>query len=91
VSHLDIPTWRNMQALLAQSFRDGSADTAPALNSLLALDLAARCDGYVASIYSNWARLIDELRSTVRCKGGAAYLDLHYNGEDAEKIDFNWR
>jgi hypothetical protein len=46
------------------------------LDGLLNLDLALQCDGFVSSFSSNWARLIEELRSTVRCKAGSAYVDV---------------
>lgn len=48
------------------------------LNGLLSLDLATQCDGFVASVYSNWARLIDELRSTIRCKAHKTYMDVEF-------------
>lgn len=46
------------------------------LNSLLSLQLALECDGWVGMITSNWNRLIDELRSTIRCKYDHPYLDV---------------
>lgn len=46
------------------------------LDGLLNLDLALHCDGFVSSFLSNWARLIEELRSTVRCKAGSMYVDV---------------
>lgn len=46
------------------------------LDGLLNLDLALQCDGFVSSFTSNWARLIEELRSTVRCKAGSMYVDV---------------
>jgi hypothetical protein len=48
---------------------------AQVLNSLLSLELALECDGWVGAHYSHWNRLIDELRSTVRCKAHGVYLD----------------
>jgi hypothetical protein len=45
------------------------------LNSLVALDLALQCDAWVGTLSSNWCRLIDELRATVRCAAHAPYLD----------------
>lgn len=45
------------------------------LNSLINLDLALSCDGWVGTLTSNWCRLIDELRSTVRCKADKLYVD----------------
>ncbi|KAF6258519.1 hypothetical protein COO60DRAFT_1270691 [Scenedesmus sp. NREL 46B-D3] len=58
------------------------------IKCLLNLDLAMQCDGFVASVYSNWARLIDEMRSTVRCKANALYFDAHYSSP--ADMDFNW-
>jgi hypothetical protein len=46
------------------------------LDSLLNLDLSISCDGFVASFYSNWSRLIEELRATVRCKAHKVFLDV---------------
>ena len=45
------------------------------LNSLINLDLALECEGWVGTLTSNWCRLIDELRSTVRCKADKLYVD----------------
>jgi hypothetical protein len=45
------------------------------LNSLVNLDLALECDAFVGTLSSNWCRLIDELRATVRCKAHAPFLD----------------
>ena len=45
------------------------------LNSLINLDLALECDAWVGTLSSNWCRLVDELRSTVRCKADKPYLD----------------
>lgn len=47
------------------------------LNGLLNLQLILECSGFVGSMYSNWARLIEELRSTVWCKADAVYFDVH--------------
>ncbi|DBB13180.1 TPA: hypothetical protein ACH3X3_004930 [Trebouxia sp. C0006] len=47
------------------------------LNSLVNLDLALECSGWVGTIRSNWNRLIEELRSTVRCKAHQPYIDAH--------------
>lgn len=46
------------------------------LNSLLSLQLALECDGFVGMIGSNWNRLIDELRSTIRCNYHCLYNDV---------------
>ena len=45
------------------------------LNSLVNLDLALDCFAWVGTIKSNWNRLIEELRSTVRCKAQLPYID----------------
>ena len=45
------------------------------LNSLINLDLALQCDAFIGTLSSSWCRLIDELRSTVRCKADKLYLD----------------
>jgi hypothetical protein len=45
------------------------------LNSLMNLDLALDCDAWVGTLSSNWCRLIDELRSTSRCKANGIYRD----------------
>jgi hypothetical protein len=46
------------------------------LDCLLNLDLAISCDGFVGSFYSNWARLIEELRATVRCNAHKVLVDV---------------
>ena len=51
------------------------------LNSLVNLDLALTCSAWVGTIASNWNRLIEELRSTVRCKAHMPYIDAHYGWE----------
>lgn len=48
------------------------------LNSLLSLQLALECDAWVGMVSSNWNRLIDELRSTVRCKYDHLYMDVFH-------------
>jgi hypothetical protein len=45
------------------------------LNSLVSLDLILSCDAFVGVMESNWVRLIDELRSTVRCKANRPFED----------------
>lgn len=57
------------------------------LNSLLHLDLALQCDSFVGTLSSNWCRLIDELRSTVRCKAHVPYLDAQ---QDSLPYDVDW-
>ena len=51
------------------------------LNSLVNLDLALECSAWVGTIASNWDRLIEELRSTVRCKAQMPYIDAHTGWE----------
>ncbi|KAG0626054.1 hypothetical protein M758_2G099200 [Ceratodon purpureus] len=46
------------------------------INSFLNLDVALECDGFVGQLSSHWNRLIDELRSTVRCKYDRAFVDV---------------
>lgn len=57
------------------------------LNSLMSLDLALQSDGFVGTLSSNWCRLIDELRATVRCKAHAPYLDAQQN---QSPYDVDW-
>jgi hypothetical protein len=57
------------------------------LNSLANLDLALECDAWIGTLSSNWCRLIDELRATVRCKAHGAYLDAE---QDNPPQDLNW-
>ena len=57
------------------------------LNSLLSLQLALECDGFVGMIGSNWNRLIDELRSTIRCNYHRIYNDVD---QGFQVTDFNW-
>jgi len=47
------------------------------LNCLLDLGLALECDAFVGMYSSNWNRLVNELRSTVRCKAHFPYVDVH--------------
>jgi hypothetical protein len=57
------------------------------LNSLVNLDLALECDAFVGTLSSNWCRLIDEMRATVRCKAHAPYLDAEQENPPQE---LNW-
>ncbi|CAK9882942.1 unnamed protein product [Sphagnum jensenii] len=57
------------------------------LNSLLDLGLALECDAFVGMYSSNWNRLIDELRSTVRCKAHFPYVDVHQGWSIS---NYNW-
>lgn len=62
------------------------------LDCLVSLDLALTCDGFVGSFYSNWARLIEEMRSVVRCKAQRVFYDV--GGEELMNrpggLDLNW-
>ncbi|KAG2486274.1 hypothetical protein HYH03_015098 [Edaphochlamys debaryana] len=58
------------------------------MNALLNLDMACECSAFVGSIYSNWVRLIDEFRSTLRCKADAPFADVKY--QDPHGMDVNW-
>ena len=58
------------------------------LNSLINLDLALQCEGFVGTLTSNWCRLIDELRSTVRCKADKLYVDAQQTNPPK---DMDWR
>jgi hypothetical protein len=63
------------------------------LDCLLNLDLSLSCDGFVASFYSNWARLIEELRATVRCKAQRVFIDVGVELIRDERfggLDLNW-
>ncbi|BDA47771.1 hypothetical protein COCOBI_11-0280 [Coccomyxa sp. Obi] len=57
------------------------------LNSLVNLDLALECDAWIGTLSSNWCRLIDELRATVRCKAHGPYLDAEQKNPPQ---DLNW-
>lgn len=59
------------------------------LNSLLSLQLATECDGFVGAMYSNWNRLIDELRSTVRCKYDVVSMFVDVN-QGFNVTNFGW-
>ena len=60
------------------------------LNSMTSLDIALQCDAFVMTLSSNWCRLIDELRATVRCKADHPLLDAQQNNTLAE-YDVGWR
>ncbi|WIA30221.1 hypothetical protein OEZ86_000312 [Tetradesmus obliquus] len=80
-------SWRTSYVHMKEE-EGGTRDDAEYLRSLLNLDLALQCDGYVGSFFSNWQRLIDEMRVTVRCKANAVYVDAHY--KTPAEMDFNW-
>ena len=56
------------------------------INSLLNLDLALECDAWVGTMTSNWCRLIDELRSTVRCKSDGMYWDAEQKNPPSDLV-----
>lgn len=58
------------------------------INSLINLDLALQCDAWVGTLTSNWCRLIDELRSTLRCKANALYIDA---AQQLSTANLDWR
>ena len=60
------------------------------INSLVSLDLALQCDAFVMTLSSNWCRLIDELRATVRCKADRPFLDAQQDNTMAD-YDLSWR
>ena len=60
------------------------------LNSLVSLDLALQCDAFVMTLSSNWCRLIDELRATVRCKADRPFLDAQQDNAQVD-YDYSWR
>lgn len=72
VSYLDIPRVTNMTSY---KYMDSVGHASAVLNYLLGLDLAVACDAFVGPLNSNIARLIDELRSTSRCKAEAVFED----------------
>mmetsp|Transcript_5138 Transcript_5138/g.14782 ORF Transcript_5138/g.14782 Transcript_5138/m.14782 type:complete len:436 (+) Transcript_5138:231-1538(+) len=45
------------------------------LGSLLNLQLAIECSGWVGTLSSNWCRLIDQMRATVGCKAHMPFVD----------------
>lgn len=57
------------------------------LNSLLSLQLALDCNAWIGMISSNWNRLVDELRSTVRCKYDRPYVDVFVG---TNITDYDW-
>lgn len=72
---IDVPRPDQSISPIAFAKRIGSDEEM--LNSLVNLDLALQCSGWVGTIKSNWNRVIEELRSTVRCKAHRPYIDAH--------------
>ncbi len=73
VSYATIPRSDQSISTAERATRHGKANEI--FFSLLDLDLALQCDAWVGTLTSNWSRLIDELRSTVRCKANGIYWD----------------
>jgi hypothetical protein len=73
-TYVDMPMKTASKSNLAYMAENGYHEEM--LNGLLNLQLILECDGFVGSILSNWARLIEELRSTVWCKADAVYFDV---------------
>lgn len=44
-------------------------------DSMISLKYALQCDAFIGDLSSNWVRLIDELRSTIRCKAHVPFVD----------------
>lgn len=61
------------------------------LNSLVSLDLALQCDAFVMTLSSNWCRLIDDLRATVRCKADRPFFDAQQDNSRPEDYNLYWR
>ena len=83
---LEVPRPTDSQTSPLNFAREIGADE-EMLNSLVNLDIALDCSAWVGTILSNWNRLIEELRSTVRCKAQLAYIDAH-SGWDVS--DYSW-
>lgn len=74
-----------------RSNQDYAREFGPAremINSLINLDLALQSDAWVGTLSSNWCRLIDELRSTLRCKASGLYLDAQ---QELSTANLDWR
>lgn len=83
------------EAFLPYSSYINNYDTSEELlDCLLNLDLSLSCDGFLASFYSNWARLIEELRATVRCKAHRVFYDVGgreiMHDTKVGGLDLNW-
>mmetsp|Transcript_9470 Transcript_9470/g.16765 ORF Transcript_9470/g.16765 Transcript_9470/m.16765 type:complete len:408 (+) Transcript_9470:311-1534(+) len=73
VMHTNVSRFHEQKSPLTHAKQIGP--TVEFINSLVSLDLSLRCDGFVAAMVSNWGRLINELRSTVRCKANHPFSD----------------
>jgi hypothetical protein len=74
ITYVDMPMKTSNKSNLAYMAETGYHEEM--LNGLLNLQLILECSGFVGSMYSNWARLIEELRSTVWCKADSVYFDV---------------
>ena len=83
-----VDTPRQTKVMSPADFANDIGADEEVLNSLTNLDLALDCSAWVGTLGSNWNRLIEELRSTVRCKAHLPYLDAH-QGWEIENYD--WR
>jgi hypothetical protein len=57
-------------------FAQETGATNEMLFSLTNLDMALSCDAWVGSLNSHWGRVIDEMRSTVRCNADRPFVDV---------------
>lgn len=73
VTYTSVPRSEEHTVPIERALKHGRANEL--LHSLVDLDLALECDAWVGTLTSNWSRLIDELRSTIRCKANAVYWD----------------
>ena len=84
--YVNVTRYNNTQTSPFQHAQSIGVDN-EVLNSLLNLQLALECDGWVGTITSNWGRLIEELRSTVGCKAHMPYIDAAMGTSIS---DYNW-
>lgn len=87
-TYTDVERFRDARSPMAHASKIGKSKEL--LNSLVSLDLALECDAFIMTLSSNWCRLIDELRATVRCKADRPFLDAQQDNEEAN-YDVNWR
>lgn len=67
--------FRRPDILRTRNYYDTVGNAKAMFLYLLNLDLLMACDAFVAPVNSNNARLVDELRSTSRCKADAVFVD----------------
>lgn len=83
----DVPRQNGYVGSTADFVKTGVGWDNDFLNSLVSLQLALECDAFVGMISSNWNRLVDELRSTVRCKYDSPYVDVFVG---TNITDYDW-